>query len=35
VVMAGVFAYVFVKIYNHPIVFTLKETQPAPTPASD
>lgn len=35
-VMVGVFAYVFVKIYNHPIVFTLKqETQPAPTPASD
>ena len=29
-VMAGVFVYVFIKIYNHPIVFTLKqETAPA------
>lgn len=28
-VMVGVFAYVFVKIYNHPIVFTLKQ-EPAP-----
>ena len=24
-VMAGVFAYVYVKIYNHPVVFTLKQ----------
>ena len=29
IVMVGVFAYVFVKIYNHPIVFTLKQ-EPAP-----
>ncbi|MFZ5858028.1 MAG: MFS transporter [Chloroflexota bacterium] len=33
VVMAGVFAYVFVKIYNHPIVFTLKQ-EPVPVRAS-
>jgi DHA1 family tetracycline resistance protein-like MFS transporter len=32
-VMAGVFAYVFVKIYNHPIVFTLKQ-EPAPVRVS-
>ncbi|HSK89565.1 MAG TPA: hypothetical protein VK880_14475 [Anaerolineales bacterium] len=24
-VMAGVFVYVFIKIYNHPTVFTLKQ----------
>ena len=24
-VMAGVFVYVFINIYNHPIVFTLKQ----------
>jgi hypothetical protein len=24
-VVSGVFVYVFIKIYNHPIVFTLKQ----------
>ena len=33
IVMVGVFAYVFVKIYNHPIVFTLKQ-EPAPVRVS-
>ena len=28
-IMAGVFVYVFIKIYNHPIVFTLKQESAA------
>ncbi len=35
VVMVGVSVYVFITIYNHPIVFTLKQNQFAPTPAAD
>lgn len=35
VVMIGVFFYVWVKIYNHPIISSFKEKQPAPIPASD
>lgn len=35
VVMVGVSIYVFIKIYNHPIITALKQTQPAPVPASD
>jgi DHA1 family tetracycline resistance protein-like MFS transporter len=35
VVMVGVFAYVWFTIYNHPIIATLKEKQPVPTPTSD
>ncbi|GAB4461609.1 MAG: tetracycline resistance MFS efflux pump [Anaerolineales bacterium] len=31
-VMVGVTAYVAVKIYNHPIIVTLREEQPAPAP---
>lgn len=31
VVMAGVFVYVWMKIYNHPIIVSLKEKQPVPT----
>ena len=35
IVMTGVSAYVFFKIYNHPIVATLKQNKPAPVPATD
>jgi DHA1 family tetracycline resistance protein-like MFS transporter len=35
VVMVGVFAYVWIKIYNHPIIATLKQTKPAPVPFTD
>jgi hypothetical protein len=28
-IMAGVFVYLFIKIYNHPIVFTLKQESAA------
>lgn len=35
VIMVGVSIYVFITIYNHPIVFTLKQNKPAPVPASD
>ena len=35
VIMVGVSIYVFITIYNHPIVFTLKQNKPAPAPASD
>lgn len=35
VVMIGVSVYVFVTIYNHPIVFTLKQNQAAAIPAAD
>ena len=35
VVMIGVSIYVFIKIYNHPIVATLKQNKSAPAPASD
>ncbi len=35
VVMVGVSIYVFITIYNHPIVFTLKQNKPVPVPASD
>ncbi len=34
-VMVGVSIYVFITIYNHPIVFTLKQNQAAPVPAED
>jgi len=35
IVMVGVSVYVFMKIYNHPIVATLKQNQTAPVPVSD
>jgi DHA1 family tetracycline resistance protein-like MFS transporter len=35
VVMVGVSIFVFITIYNHPIVATLKQNKPAPVPASD
>jgi len=35
VVMIGVSIFVFIKIYNNPIVSTLKQTPPVPVPASD
>jgi DHA1 family tetracycline resistance protein-like MFS transporter len=35
VVMIGISIYVFIKIYNHPIVATLKQNKSEPTPASD
>jgi DHA1 family tetracycline resistance protein-like MFS transporter len=35
VVMVGVSIFVFITIYNHPIVATLKQNKPAPAPASD
>ena len=35
VVMVGVSIFVFITIYNHPIVFTLKQNKPVPVPASD
>ena len=35
VVMVGVSIYVFIMIYNHPIVATLKQSKAAPVPASD
>ncbi len=35
VIMVGVSIYVFITIYNHPIVFTLKQNKPAPVPVSD
>ena len=35
VVMVGVSIYVFITIYNHPIVATLKQNKPAPVSASD
>lgn len=35
VVMIGVFFYVWVKIYNHPIISSFKEKQTLPIPASD
>ena len=35
VVMIGVSIFVFIKIYNNPIVATLKQTPPVPVPASD
>jgi len=35
VIMVGVSIYVFITIYNHPIVFTLKQNKPAPAPASN
>jgi DHA1 family tetracycline resistance protein-like MFS transporter len=34
-VMAGVFIYVWIKIYKHPIISSFKEKQPVPVPASD
>ena len=33
--MVGVFIYVWIKIYNHPIISSFKEKQPVPVPASD
>jgi DHA1 family tetracycline resistance protein-like MFS transporter len=35
VVMVGVSIYVFINIYNHPIVATLKQDRPTPVPATD
>ncbi len=35
VVMVGVSVFVFITIYNHPIVFTLKQNKPVPAPATD
>lgn len=35
IVMTGVSVYVFIKIYNHPIVATLKQNKPIPVPAAD
>lgn len=35
VVMVGVFVYVWIKIYNHPMVASLKEKQSTAMPASD
>ncbi len=35
VLMVGVSIFVFITIYNHPIVFTLKQKQPVPVPAAD
>jgi DHA1 family tetracycline resistance protein-like MFS transporter len=35
VVMAGVSVYVFMMIYNHPIVATFKQNKPVPVPAAD
>jgi DHA1 family tetracycline resistance protein-like MFS transporter len=35
IVMVGVSIFVFITIYNHPIVATLKQNKPAPAPASD
>ncbi|MBE0671906.1 MAG: MFS transporter [Anaerolineales bacterium] len=35
VLMAGVSVYVFIKIYNHPIVATFKQNKTAPIPVSD
>jgi len=34
-IMVGVSIFVFITIYNHPIVFTLKQNKPVPVPASD
>jgi DHA1 family tetracycline resistance protein-like MFS transporter len=34
-VMVGVFFYVWVKVYNHPITSTFKDRQSVPVPASD
>jgi hypothetical protein len=33
--MVGVSVYVFITIYNHPIVATLNQSKVAPVPASD
>jgi DHA1 family tetracycline resistance protein-like MFS transporter len=35
VVMVGVSIYVFIKIYDHPIISKLKQNVPVPVPASD
>ena len=35
VIMVGVSIFVFITIYNHPIVFTLKQNKPVPAPAAD
>jgi DHA1 family tetracycline resistance protein-like MFS transporter len=35
IIMVGVSIFVFITIYNHPIVATLKQNKPAPAPASD
>lgn len=35
VVMVGVSIYVFIKIYDHPIISRLKQNGPVPVPASD
>ncbi|MBK8823557.1 MAG: MFS transporter [Anaerolineales bacterium] len=35
VVMVGVSVYVFITIYNNPIVATFKQNKPAPVPVSD
>jgi len=35
VVMVGVSIYVFIKIYNHPIMAVLKQNQPVPVPVTE
>jgi DHA1 family tetracycline resistance protein-like MFS transporter len=35
IVMVGVSIFVFITIYNHPIVATLKQNKTVPVPASD
>jgi len=35
VVMVGVSVYVFITIYNHPIIATFKQNKPVPVPVSD
>ena len=34
VIMLGLFAYVFMRVYNHPIVLQLREQKPAPVPVT-
>jgi MFS transporter, DHA1 family, tetracycline resistance protein len=35
IVLAGLFAYVWIKIYNHPIIVTLKQAKPVPVMIND
>jgi DHA1 family tetracycline resistance protein-like MFS transporter len=35
IVMVGVFAYVWINIYNHPIILTLRQAKPVSVPVSD
>ena len=34
IIMAGLFVYVWITLYNHPIVFTLKQEKPLTTQPS-